>query len=117
MQTRQQKRAQKAYERVSGDIPENKEAYLRLAKKFPALVHSCGLAQSLAFVAAREREGSRIGEKYIKHLTSVMALPDGTDLQKKSRTVELMEYQHLSWEAIESATWIKRYAEALLETD
>lgn len=117
MQTRQQVRAQKAYECVSGEIPGDKDAYLRLTKKFPALVHSCGLAQSLAFVAARGTDGGGVGKKYIEHLTSVMALPEGTDLQEQSRNAELMDYQHLSGEAIEAATWIKRYAEALLETD
>lgn len=117
MQTKQQKRAQAAYDCVSGEIPGDKDAYLRLARKFPALVHTCGLAQSLAFVAAKEKEKGGIGETYLSHLSSVMALPDNTDLQKKSRDAGLMEYQHLSREAIESATWIKRYAEALLETD
>lgn len=114
MHTRQQKRAQMAYACVSA-FSGDTEGYLRLAKKFPALVHTCGLVQSLAFVAAREKEEDT-GKTYLSHLSSVMEMK-GVDLQEKSRTEDMMKYQHLSWEAVEAATWIKRYAEALLETD
>jgi hypothetical protein len=39
------------------------------------------------------------------------------DLGATSRNSDLMKYQRLTYEAIESATWLKRYSEALLETD
>jgi CRISPR-associated protein Cmr5 len=115
--TRKQKRAQTAYQCVnskSGEPKERKENYARIAKKFPALIHSCGLAQTIAFIDAKE-EGT--GKTYLKHLATVMEMAHNENLGQKSRDAPLIEYQHLSREAIESATWIKRYAEILLEQD
>jgi CRISPR-associated protein Cmr5 len=108
-QTRQQKRAHTAYECVSSR-GEKDIGYSQLAKRFPALVQSCGLAQALAFFAAKE---GQIGRDYIDHLTQVMN--EKMDLGESSRNLDLMKYQRLTYEAIESATWLKRYSEALLE--
>lgn len=109
LQTRQQRRAQLAYSCVSSRSKGDDE-YGQLAKKFPALVHNCGLAQSIAFVQAKE---GATGDAYISHLTQVMG--ETGDLGSSSRRADLMNYQRLTREAIESATWIKRYSEALLE--
>lgn len=124
--TRQQERAQKAYKCISSrtrdvngqEIKNDKdnEKYCQLAKKFPALVHNCGLAQALAFVQAKEKDGN-LGKAYISHLSDVMGLKKDQDLGDLSRSEELREYQRLTLEAIESATWLKRYSEALLEMD
>ena len=117
-QTRQQMRAQNAYGCVSSvekdKVIKKKEAedYVRLAKKFPALVHSCGLAQAIAFVQAKEGE---TGEAYIAHLTKTMG--EEGDIGSASRSADLMKYQQLTYEVIKSATWLKRYSEALLEMD
>lgn len=110
-QTRQQRRAQVAYSCVSSRA-EGDEDYSQLAKKFPALVHNCGLAQAIAFVLAKE---SDTGKTYISHLTQTMG--EKGDIENTSRTADLMKYQQLAREAIESATWLKRYSEALLEKD
>lgn len=110
-QTRQQKRAQKAYDCVLSR-GEKDEEYNQLAKRFPALVQSCGLAQALAFVSAKE---GATGRDYIAQLAQVM--DEKGDLEATSRNSDLMKYQRLTYEAIESATWLKRYSEALLETD
>jgi CRISPR-associated protein Cmr5 len=110
-QTRQQKRAQQAYSCVSSR-EEKDEKYSGLAKKFPALVHNCGLVQAVAFVRAKE---GKTGEDYIKHLAKTMG-EDG-ELGDKSRAADLMNYQRLTREAIEAATWLKRYSEAILEKD
>lgn len=109
--TKNQTRAKRAYDWVSSDETRNDKDYPKLAKKFPALVHNCGLAQAITFVQAKEGE---TGEIYLKHLSSVMGLPEN-NLADQSRTEPLMEYLRLSREAIESATWIKRYAEASLK--
>jgi len=124
--TRQQERAQVAYKCIlprtkdtnGQEIKGNKEnkEYSQLAKKFPALVHNCGLAQALAFVQAKEKE-ENIGKAYLSHLSSVMGLKKEDDLGSLSRSADLSRYQRLTREAIESATWLKRYSEALLETD
>lgn len=110
-QTRQQKRAQKAYDCVSSR-KEKDEEYVQLAKRFPALVQTCGLAQALAFISAKEGPN---GRDYIDHLTLVMN--EKGDLGETSRKSDLTKYQRLTYDAIESATWLKRYSEALLEKD
>ncbi len=115
-QTRNQIRAKKAYGFVS--LPETKaeKNYPKLARKFPALAHNCGLAQAIAFVRAKE---GNTGTMYLNHLSSVMDGPkndlDERSLDERSREASLSEYQLLSQEAIEAATWLKRYAEALLD--
>lgn len=117
-QTRQQKRAQTAYDCILTRVEKNRsqdgkdEEYTQLAKRFPALVQSCGLAQALAFMAAKE---GQTGRDYINHLTQVMN--EKGDLGESSRKADLMKYQRLTYEAIESATWLKRYSEALLGKD
>ncbi|MDF0589660.1 type III-B CRISPR module-associated protein Cmr5 [Candidatus Methanocrinis natronophilus] len=112
-QTRQQIRAKIAYGCVSsaGEKMKTKdtEDYAQLAKKFPALVHNCGLAQAIAFVQAKE---GKTGESYIGHLANTMG--EEGDIGSTSRSSDLMTYQRLTREAIESATWLKRYSEALL---
>lgn len=118
--TRQQWRAQLAYKCISPRIKDGEQQkkdnseYSQLAKRFPALVHNCGLAQAWAFVQAKERD-KNIGKAYRDHLSIVMGLGDNVDLGDLSRSADLREYQRLTREAIESATWLKRYAEALLE--
>ncbi len=111
--TRQQKRAEAAHGQVSSQIggPDN-DKYSQLAKKFPALVHSCGLAQAVAFVDAKEGD---TGSIFLQHLACVMKLQEGEDLKVISRTSPLIMYQRVTLEAIESATWLKRFSEALLE--
>ncbi|MDM7939578.1 MAG: type III-B CRISPR module-associated protein Cmr5 [Methanothrix sp.] len=112
-QTRQQMRSQVAYSCVSSRKEGDKE-YSQLAKKFPALVHNCGLAQAIAFVLAKEKDGD-VGETYIAHLAQTMGVEG--DIGDASRSADLMKYQRLTHEAIQSATWLKRFSEALLETD
>lgn len=124
--TRHQERAQKAYKCISPRTKDangqemksdkDNEEYSQLAKKFPALVHNCGLAQALAFVQAKEKDVN-IGKAYLSHLSDVMGLKKDEDLGIISRNAELREYQRLTREAIEAATWLKRYSEALLEKD
>lgn len=111
--TRQQKRAQAAHGQVTTKIGgPHKDKYSQLAKKFPALVHSCGLAQAVAFVDAKEEDA---GPLYLQDLACVMNLHKGEDLRTISRTSPMIEYQRYTLEAIESATWLKRFSEALLE--
>lgn len=109
--TRNQTRAKTACRCISSDEAKNDKDYPKIAKKFPTLIHNCGLAQAVAFVQAKEGE---TGKTYLNHLSSVMGLPK-RDLESQSRAKPLIGYLRLSREAIESATWIKRYSEALLK--
>ncbi len=60
MPTREQERAQRAHDRVSrqrSDEKRKQEAdYQRFAKRFPALIQNCGLAQAIAFAQAKAPE-------------------------------------------------------------
>ena len=102
--TRNQVRAKIAYNLVSSPEAKGDKDYPKLAKKFPALVHTCGLAQAIAFVRAKEGD---TGTVYLNHLSSVMGR-SRNDLEERSHSALLPEYQRLSLEAIESASWIKR---------
>jgi len=115
-QTRQQMRAQAAYSCISSakKTMSKKETddYAQLAKKFPALVHNCGLAQAIAFIQAKEEA---TGKAYIAHLNRIM--DEKSDIENTSRNADQVKYQWLTREIIMSATWLKRYSEALLEQD
>lgn len=111
--TRQQQRAKTAFDCVSG-YSGKCEDYKRLAKRFPALVHSCGLAQACAFVQAKE---GVTGREYLSHLQKVMGLSEDVDLSELSRISGMIDYQRLSREATESGSWLKRYAEAFILED
>ncbi len=113
MSTREQERAQRAYERVHrqrDDAEREREAkYLRFAKRFPALIQSCGLAQALAFAQAKSPE------QFLVDLAHVIQTEmEAEALAKDVREKELRVYQKLSRDALSAATWLKRYAEALL---
>jgi CRISPR-associated protein Cmr5 len=120
MRTRSQKLAQAAYPRVSSryegaqalDEKKQKE-YRTFAKKFPALIHTCGLAQAVAFARAKGESG------YIDDLTAVLRaanhaeITDQQPLDHHARTAGLSTYLRLSRDAIEAASWLKRYVEAV----
>jgi CRISPR-associated protein Cmr5 len=103
--TKQQERAQKAHKFVSPEKNVGDE-YRQFAKRFPALVHSCGLAQAVAFAQSKDKN------VYLDDLASVMGISNSMQLANISRTIDLVEYQQKTRDAIECATWIKRYAEA-----
>lgn len=113
-ETRQQKRAQVAIEKVKVQERRDTGDYSQIAKKFPALVQTCGLAQAIAFIIAKEKE---TGETYIHDLSAVMGITNTPALPELSRTAPMLKYQYLTREAIASATWLKRYSEALLKDD
>ena len=95
--------AQAAFERVQGR-DSGFEEYSSFALAFPALVHSCGLAQALAFAQAKGRTD------YLSDLENVLG--EGGDFCTRSREAELMEYMRLSRRALAASSWIKRYCQA-----
>jgi CRISPR-associated protein Cmr5 len=111
--TRSQKLAQAAFAWISrrGDGKPDKE-YVSFAKKFPALIHTCGLAQAVAFALAKRETD------YLADLAAVLkasghpGIGDGASLDESARTQQLSGYLRLSRDAINAASWLKRYAEA-----
>lgn len=115
IRTRNQIRAEKAYNCVANLDKKHidEKDYRQLARGFPALVHTCGLVQAVAFVQAKEKE---TGKKYLKHLSEVMPIEPGSEpLADQSREADLIKYQQLTRDAMESAGWLKRYSEAMLK--
>lgn len=103
IRTKEQQMAQAAFERVQGRS-SGFEEYSSFALAFPSLVHSCGLAQALAFAQAKGRAD------YLSDLENVLG--EGEGLCKRSREAELMEYMRLSRRALAASSWIKRYCQA-----
>jgi CRISPR-associated protein Cmr5 len=115
MRTRQQAWASKACELVAAVSGRGRNGiteaeYKRFCKGFPALVHTSGLCQALAFAEARNRSA------YVADLATVLQLSH-EQLLRLSRDAGVADYQKLSRESLAAATWLKRYAEALLKGD
>jgi CRISPR-associated protein Cmr5 len=95
----------------NGSRKPDKE-FVSTAKKFPALIHTCGLAQAVAFALAKK------DAEYIGYLAAVLKAAghaDVTDhqaLDNQARTQPLSVYLRLSRDAINAASWLKRYVEA-----
>ncbi len=112
MTSRDSQRAQRAYQRVNKRIEhEQADKYKSFALSFPALVHSCGLAQALAYAQAKS-----LGE-FQDDLAFVIN-GNGSSfktLAQQSREADLSDYRRLTYEVISGASWIKRYVEALFK--
>lgn len=114
--TNGQKMAQRAYEKVSGQVQslsfkEFKE-YLSFSREFPTLVHTCGLAQAVVFAQAKGHE------RYLEDLVAVLqasVYPNLQNLLEESRERDVLAYFRLSRDVLLAADWLKRYAEASKE--
>jgi CRISPR-associated protein Cmr5 len=117
--TRSQQLAQAAFPRIQDrkqrlSKPEFGD-YQSFAKKFPALIHTCGLAQAVSFALAKNQTN------YINDLSEVLKAANHPEitaarpLETHTREEELGGYLRLSRDAINAASWLKRYVEAAVE--
>ena len=115
VQTNSQKMAQAAYASVRqraspGGLPEK---YASFARSCPSLVHTCGLAQAVAFAKAKDHG------QYLDDLAAVLnkighAEAASVDsLEKATREHPVLTYVRLSRNALQAAGWLKRYVEAV----
>lgn len=121
MQTRRQQRSWLAYQRVNAhkapaenpppDAGAKEAEFKRFAKSFPALIQASGLAQAAAYAAQKAPDG------FLDDLAQVMRCGTQDELCQAARQAPLTDYLRLSRDALDAATWLKRYAEALLEGD
>lgn len=98
----------------------NRDKYLSFARAFPTLIHTSGLAQAGAFALAKGSEKLDV----LDDLAEVINAADngwglkgnaaGKALDNLARNKPTDEYVRLTRDALQAATWIKRYAEALL---
>jgi len=129
--TREQRYAGVVYARIKPLIPtedaprdeakeKERKAYGSLAHKLPVLIRTAGLAQSLAFVYARNKE-STPQRRLLADLELVLqesgALAPGTTLVERSRSAEFEEYVRLTEGVLEALLWFKRFAQSELKVD
>lgn len=130
--TRSQRLAQAAFPRIQNRHSNLNEKqfkdYVSFTKKFPALVHTCGVIQAVVFAQAKgksreDRDEQKSELLYLEDLSAVLsncghAELDSVDkLAKAARDLPLSGYLRLSRDTINAASWLKRYAEALGEKD
>lgn len=119
--TRSQRLAQAAFKCIAahtrnGTQKPDKE-FVSTVKKFPSLIHTCGLAQAVAFALAKKNE------EFIGYLAAVLRAVDHAEvtdhkaLDLHARSKSLSEYLRLSRDAINAASWLKRYVEAAAGED
>lgn len=105
LHTRKQLMAQKASAVLRKNLGES---YASFAKSFPALIHSAGLCQAVAFAQVKNQEVLQdvietVDEKGAKTVD---------DFADHCRKAELMDYMRLTRLTLDAATWVKRYVEA-----
>lgn len=111
VQTNGQKMAQTAYQRILQRRP-NRE-FASFARSFPSLVHSCGLAQAIAFARAKRHE------QYLEDLAVVLnaighsEATSADGLERATREHSVPAYVRLSRNTLQAASWLKRYVEAV----
>lgn len=113
--TTSQMMAREAYARILAARPGDE--YKSFAREFPSLVHTCGLAQSVAFALAKGGHQ----EKYAHDLAKVLAaaghgeVGEAQRLAKQTRELSVTRYLRLSRNALAAAEWLKRYVEAYVQ--
>lgn len=119
--TREQRYASAVYELVEKHVSKEKsftDKYGSMAHKLPVLIRTAGLAQALAFVEARHKEGTP-QRQLLQDLTAVLNQVGQVhgNLGEQSRTVLLDEYMFLTEACIEALLWFKRFGSSLLDAD
>ncbi|MDD5333030.1 MAG: type III-B CRISPR module-associated protein Cmr5 [Rhodoferax sp.] len=120
MKTRSQNYAERAWGCVHPLHPDasllvassDAKDYRSHAMSLPVMILQCGLAQTVAFVQHKGVEDKSYRE-WLEHLHLVLDKA-GSNFVSDSRTVGVMDYMLLTRQALEAASWLKRYAEALI---
>ena len=105
-----QQYSQKSFECIKKRVDEKNvdlKKYKTFAKRFPTLIHTCGLAQAIAFANSKNEYKSNFED-----LQKVLA---NNNLIKDSQEKPVLEYLRLSREALVATGWLKKYAEAQIE--
>ncbi len=119
--TRTQKIAQSAFEAVDARLHrlsgESRGKYTSFAREFPSLVHTCGLAQAVAFAIAKDDFHKMYAEDLaaVLHGLTYDEIADAVQLARKTRDLEVAPYLRLSRDALAAAVWLKRHVEAAEE--
>lgn len=120
-QTKEQERAKQAWvdiREVKGQGYEGK--YGSLARKFPVLVLTNGLGHALAFLRAKGKEHHQnLYRHFSVWVTSEIydSVPGTNGLMEKIIEDDSNTYRRATTEALAFAVWIKRFAEAELQSE
>ena len=114
-QTQEQKRAQKAWENVHGDVKGKNFAdeYKTLVSSAPADIQTNGLGQTVAFWLAK---GNAQHKTLYRHLSTwVMQNTNAQgDLMRWITQTDSRRYRQATVEALAFLGWLKRFAQAEL---
>lgn len=117
MQTRDQRYAMSAYDRVLAvQGKPGYERYGSLAHTLPVLIHRAGLAQALTFVDARIKEGD-IARQILGDIAETIDLENARTLLERARRAHLSEYMLLTQQVLAALLWYKRFAQSLLQIE
>lgn len=110
--TTSQKMAREAYGTIKNRHPGDK--YKSFARGFPALIHTCGLAQAIAFAQAKDEHQRQYADDLAKVLTAAGhgEVQDAKRLGEQTHNLPVTQYLRLSRNALAAAEWLKRYVEA-----
>lgn len=109
---RSQKYAQKAFGLIQ-KFKENNEKvkeYRTLSLNFPTTILQSGLAQAIGFLQAKGKDEHLL---LLAHIAELLG-ENKDSLHKKILEADLSHYQLLTRKAIEAASSLKRYTQALL---
>lgn len=109
---RSQKYAQRAFGLIQKVKEENEKVkeYRTLALNFPTMILQSGLAQAIGFLQAKGKEEHLL---LLAHIAELLG-ENKDSLHKKILEADLSHYQLLTRQAIEAASGLKRYTQALL---
>ncbi|NIA13609.1 MAG: type III-B CRISPR module-associated protein Cmr5 [Nitrospiraceae bacterium] len=111
IRTNSQKMAQAAYQRILQRCPSRE--FVSFARMFPSFIHSCGLAQTIAFARSKGEHQ----EQYLEDIAAVLNAAGCIDgispesLDNAARDYPVPAYIRLSRNTFQAAGWLKRYAE------
>lgn len=116
-QTRDQQRAQSAWQNVRQVPVEKGTEYGSLARGLAAMIQTNGLGQTLAFLQAKaEGKADKPHALLLRHLSGwvgqQMTGQDRTDLLEWLITQNSDAYRRATAEALAYALWLRRFAEA-----
>lgn len=89
--------------------------YRTLALNFPSMILQSGLSQAVGFLLAKGKEEHT---QLLTHLAELLTgKDDGQALHSHILQANISEYQLLTRKALDAASWLKRYTQALLEKE
>jgi CRISPR-associated protein Cmr5 len=114
-QTRSQKDMALAASKIEADVIGKDFAgeYKRRCHQFPAFVLQCGLAQAVAFFAAKATDNDAY-KTFLEHVAAVHN-KNRADFVKEVREAQISEYMRLTRRTLDVTIFFKRFAEALIE--